>query len=54
MESLAGKQALITGAGKGVGRTVAIALAKEGVHMSLLARTEEQLNRVVQRQNHWV
>jgi 3-oxoacyl-[acyl-carrier protein] reductase len=46
MESLAGKNALITGAGKGIGRAVAIALAKEGVHVGLLARTEEQLNEV--------
>jgi 3-oxoacyl-[acyl-carrier protein] reductase len=46
MESLAGKNALISGAGKGIGRAVAIALAKEGVHIALMARTEEQLNEV--------
>lgn len=46
MESLAGKNALITGAGKGIGRAMAIALAKEGVNVGLLARTESQLKDV--------
>ena len=43
MESLKGKNALITGAGKGIGRAMAIALAKEGVNVGLMARTESDL-----------
>ena len=43
MESLKGKIALITGAGKGIGRAITIALANEGVNVGLLARTEKDL-----------
>lgn len=46
MESLKGKSALITGAGKGIGKAIAIALAKEGVNVGLLARTTAQLEEV--------
>ncbi|MDL4839748.1 3-ketoacyl-ACP reductase [Aquibacillus rhizosphaerae] len=42
-QSINGKTALVTGAGKGIGKATAIALAKEGVHVGLLARTEQDL-----------
>ena len=46
MESLAGKTALITGAGKGIGKAMAIALAREGVNVGLIARTATDLEKV--------
>ena len=48
MESLKGKTALITGAGKGIGRAIAIALANEGVNVALLSRTEKDLKSVAE------
>lgn len=40
MTDLKNKNALITGAGKGIGKAIAIALAKEGVNVILVSRTQ--------------
>ncbi|OIQ22135.1 MAG: 3-ketoacyl-ACP reductase [Flavobacterium sp. MedPE-SWcel] len=46
MQNLKGKNALITGAGKGIGKAVALALASEGVNIALLSRTKSSLEEV--------
>lgn len=43
MQSIKGQTALITGAGKGLGKAIANALAAEGVHLGLVSRTEADL-----------
>ncbi|MEK5037629.1 3-ketoacyl-ACP reductase [Sporosarcina sp. FSL K6-3457] len=46
MQNLTGKTALITGAGRGIGRATAIAFAKEGIHVGLVGRTAAHLEEV--------
>ncbi|WP_216831835.1 3-ketoacyl-ACP reductase [Alkalihalobacterium elongatum] len=46
MNSLSGKNALITGAGRGIGRATAIALAKEGVNLGLLGLNMSNLEKL--------
>ena len=48
MQEIAGKVALITGAGRGIGRATAIALAQEGIHVGLVGRTIENLQNVAE------
>ena len=43
MQSLQGKNALVTGGSRGLGKAVAIALAKEGVNVAITGRNEVQL-----------
>ena len=45
---LSNKIAIITGAGRGIGRAIAIAFAKEGAKVSLVARTISELEETAQ------
>ncbi|KRD12918.1 3-ketoacyl-ACP reductase [Flavobacterium sp. Root901] len=51
MTDLKNKNALITGAGKGIGKAIAIALAKEGVNVILVARTQADVDKLAAETN---
>ncbi|WP_264553743.1 3-ketoacyl-ACP reductase [Flavobacterium sp. N2038] len=46
MTDLKNKNAFITGAGKGIGKAIAIALAKEGVNLILVSRTQKDIEQL--------
>ncbi|MFW9874853.1 MAG: SDR family NAD(P)-dependent oxidoreductase [Candidatus Thorarchaeota archaeon] len=48
MKILEGKNALVTGGGRGIGREVALDLAKSGANIAVASRTKEELNNTVQ------
>lgn len=48
MENISGKNAIITGAGKGIGKAIATALAQEGVNVALVGRTKSHLDELAE------
>jgi NAD(P)-dependent dehydrogenase (short-subunit alcohol dehydrogenase family) len=46
-QELVGKSAVVSGAGRGIGRPMAIALASRGAHVILLARSSNEFDDVV-------
>jgi NAD(P)-dependent dehydrogenase (short-subunit alcohol dehydrogenase family) len=45
---LDGQAALVTGAGRGIGRAASVALAEAGAHVTLVARSEDEIDALAQ------
>ena len=45
-QRLKGKSGIVTGAGSGIGRACAIALAKEGAQVALIGRRKDRIEQV--------
>jgi 3-oxoacyl-[acyl-carrier protein] reductase len=45
---LAGKTAIVTGSGRGIGRAIAIELAEHGANVTVTARTQDEIDATVQ------